>query len=224
MFWGEAIWSTLCPSPQRVITCASIQVNQRKTCPCQSEMLRNVHYRDNFLEDRPWVSSPAIVPSNLRRIFSLQSSVIQAQHPTHSGFLAGGLTMRTVYTQPLLTLVWPSVREPVREEEVLLHSKTCHKHHQWLPSVVSAEQWCPGRNAAWDGFCGGENSGGQGQEWPAPSRCGPSESLKGSYLSESQVSSRMDMSGADSLGCCHTPVGGSKRNARNKTHSSFCTL
>lgn len=112
---GGAIWSTLCPSPTRVITCAFIQDNQRKTCPCQNEMLRNVHYRDNFLEDRPWVSSPATVPSNLRRICSLQSSVIQARHRTHSGFLAGGLTVRTLYMQPLLALVWPSVREPVRK-------------------------------------------------------------------------------------------------------------
>lgn len=133
LFCGEAIWSTLCSSPPRVMTCAFIQVNQWKACPCQSKMLRNVHYRDNFLEDRPWVSSPATVPSNLRRICSLQSLVIQAQHPTHSGFLAGGLTMRILYMQPLLTLVWPSVREPVREEEVLLHSKICqkvNKHHQ----------------------------------------------------------------------------------------------
>lgn len=81
---GEAIWSTLCPTPPRVITCAFIQANQQKTCPCQSEMLRNVHYRGSFLEDRHWVSSPAIVPSNFRRIFSLQSSIIQAQHPTHT--------------------------------------------------------------------------------------------------------------------------------------------
>lgn len=81
--WGGNMEHPVFNSP-KIITCAFIQANQQKTCPCQSEMLRNVHYRGSFLEDRRWVSSPAIVPSNFRRIFSLQSSIIQAQHPTHT--------------------------------------------------------------------------------------------------------------------------------------------
>lgn len=114
-----------------------------KICPCQSELLRNVHYRNNFPEDEPWVSAPAVVPSSIRRIHSVHCSITQTRHPTLSGLLARRLTMCTLYTEPLLTLVWPSIREPVWEEEVVLlhqwkHSQThqkVNKHHQWLLSV-----------------------------------------------------------------------------------------
>lgn len=103
-------------SPLRVTPCVFIRVNQEKTCLWQCELLRNVHCRD-----RPQGSAPIICCP----LQSQENS--QPSQPSHTGSVnpihsppARAQTVCTLYTQPPLPLVWPSVRWPVWEKDVLL--------------------------------------------------------------------------------------------------------
>lgn len=114
-------------SPLRVTTCVFIQVNQEKTCLWQHELLRNVHCRDRPPGSAPIICCPLQSQENSQ---PSQPSHTGSVSPIHSPPPARAQTVCTLYTQPPLPLVWPSVRWPVWEKDVLLldqgkHSDTC---------------------------------------------------------------------------------------------------